>query len=354
MTHEDWSSDNKPISISSDEEFYYVLSTLGNVYIFDTDYTFVLSFTARSGNKIHANATNAGIIYIVSDTIYAYTRTGIFLNYLKLPDNFPTINQMIMFAKENYILTPFSLTKIIDFIDIQSVKTDYYNLSSWNWNSIYIQQDEPVTAFVMNDSFKKIHDNIKLLYSDIDAKFVITVDEYSTFVRHSVSALNVGDVSLSAYYHPLGINEIVAYDNINKLFNNVYLQLTDLQELLEVRYYRVNGDFICWNWKGQRIDRPHNITVGNRPFSWYELRSNTVNTNIYLSGGVSWNQLNTCSENSNAKITWTWEMVTCCGRSPITWEQLTCDKLNSATWESLENNCTKIPKKYFDECISVC
>jgi hypothetical protein len=253
-------------------------------------------------------------------------------------------------------LTDFSLIKFIDYINIQNVKNDYYSLSTWNWNAIYVKPDEPVTSFVFDDSFKKIHDNINLINLDIAYKFVINLDEHDEFVSHTLSAIHTSEQILSSSsYRAIGINEIVAYETINRGFNNIYCDLDKLRRILEVRYERDNGDFICWSWRSQTALTPQSPATGKKPFSWLELRNATSTKNIYLSSGVRWTDMNTCCDAANSMpITWIWNRLTCCDVPYITWVDTRCGNIFNTSWKDLMNSCDRTPNYYFDDCITGC
>lgn len=359
IEYSEWNSNNRPISITSDDDEYFVLTETGVIYIFDENYEFKSKFNAVQGTKLYSSDDNEGIIYIISGNgIQVFTKTGLFLNTVSLPNTIEPVS-IQFFQKEFYILTDFSIIKLIDYLNTQTVKTQNYSVSAWNWDSIFIKNNEPVTDIIFNDSFKKIYDNLYLLSKDVTNKFVVKIDEFDNFIFQTLSSLRTDERFLSANNcEPLGINELVTYETINRKMACMFDATDSLRRMLEVRYERLTGTDICWSWKNLSIYSPHNLTLNRKPYSWYELRCDVAAFSPTLSanGGISWNDMrgSCCGPSNSIPISWTWENLTCCNNPSPTWEQMECGRIFAQTWEQLEGACSHLPNNYFDDCIEVC
>ena len=347
-----WNESNKPISITADDEYYYILDNTGAVSVFDYSYNYVKSFETHKGTKIYTNPEHPGLLYIISDYIMVYTKNGLYINYIA---DVISPKKLSFYKNEIYAISDNLIYKFIDYIDTQSVKNNTLSENYWDWNSIFIKENEPLTDYVINDSFKKIHDNIYLLSKEIDHKFVENIDEYDRFIYQGLSALNIDEFCLSSSsYVPIGINELAIYDTINRSVDNVYNDLYKLQCILEVRQERDVAHDMCWTWDYLTINGPQHISSRRRPFSWYELTTANTLYNSALSG-ITWSTAKACGDSGNSiNICWTWEGLECNCYPSMTWEKLECGNAFSITWEQLENNCCTTTNKYFDDCVDPC
>lgn len=351
LSHSEWTIDNAPVSVSSSVQYTFVLTSNATVYIFEND-IFIDKFAANAGHRIICDSNSPGLIYILSDTIYVYSENGIYINKYQ---NIPFMPLGLVFLhNEIYVVGEHAILKIINFVQYDSILDVAQLASIWNYDAFAIMPGEPVTDYVLNDSFKKIHDNMMLFSADIKRKFIIYLDEYGQFNRQELHDIDTNEVLLSASsFEHIGLNEIVSFDVLDRCFDNVCNDMVLLQQTIDVQYEQLPLSGICWTWKHHKITTSQNINNNVRPYSWIELRHN----NIFLPevSAITWQTARACcGANNPMPVCWIWENMACECIFPMKWSELTCGSFFERKWSTLEDNCCGETEKYFDNCEEIC
>ena len=351
ISHPTWDVEIVPVSITSSDDEIYVLTNIGVVYVFNNSYVFLRYIHAQTGSKIYHSNNIKGLLHIVADNqVFIYTINGIYVNVYAIA---APISKLLFIGEEIYALNSFSIIKLIDYIGLKSI------IGSPNFaiplDAILVNPDEPVTDFIYNDSFLKLHSNLLALASNIDNKFVIYLDEFDKFLSHDIESIHTDERSLSASsYIPLGLNELVVWETINRSIDNVTKDIESLHQMVDVRTSRIANPIFNWTWKSMSIDKSQNVNDNRRPFSWKELQSASTVFDSVLSG-ITWKTaMRGGWEANNCPINWVWEQMSDNCIWPITWEQLEQNQPLARTWEDVANNCSDTPIKTFDKCVDVC
>jgi hypothetical protein len=344
----EWNTDNYPVSITSSDDRYFVLTSAGIVYVLNSSYEYVSEFSTVNGQKIYHND---GLIYVHDlGTVHVYMNNGVYLNIVQLDTD---INKLFFDGNEVYGLNNFSMIKFIDFVSIKSIKNTSNVVCPLA--SILVNGDEPVTDFVFNDSINKLHKNLLNLANSLVSKFVINIDEFDQFLSYEIKAIADAEHLLeNSGYEAIGINEIVSYETINRSLSNIWEDMELLRQMIDVRKSRIVDGSICWTWKGQSIAKAQNLSNNRKPFSWKELKKEATTFNTLLSS-IVWKTAKSCAYESNlSPICWTWEQMSNDCIWNKTWEELEQGKTFAHTWEQIEENCCDVPQYTFNDCLTGC
>ncbi len=352
-----WTSTNYPVSITIKDSKKYILTSTNLVYVFDEENEYVRNFSVNAGNKIVSADLEDGLIYIIGGQVYVYTVDGLYINAFHLPKDGTAIKTLSFANNEIYALNDFSVYNLIDYTQTSSIKANLFDANIWSWDAIRIKDDELVTGIPFNDSFFKLHNNLTMLGYDLTGKFVVYIDEFDQYISQTVSAILPTEQLLSATsFVPLGLNEIVSYDTINRMFDNVCYDYNLALEMIQVKEERFAPGDICWTWDALSLTQLQNLNPNRNPFSWYELTSE-IKPHIGLSA-IIWDTAKTCNAFTNhSPFCWTWAFLSCCqGGSviEITWADMECGAIYGRTWADLEDNCCENPTIYFDDCVDLC
>ncbi len=348
IEHEEWQDQNYPVSMTTSEDSIFVLSSIGLVYKFDKNYVYQSQFSAIPGNKIYHNLD---FIYIVHDErVSVYTKDGTPINDLHI--EFP-INRLVFDGPEILAINRFSVVKLVDYAQKQNITDE--TAVAYPWSAIAVHGDEVASDFIYNDSFKKIWSSIINFGQSLDKTFVITLDEFDQFYSFGLETREDDENYLvDQTFVPLGINEIVAYETINRLVSTVYAALINLKKMVDVRERRNYTNGLCWTWKYHKIDGPQNLNDNRRPLSWKELSFTSSRFNSSLSG-ITWQNAVGCGTTHNhSPINWTWEALQDNCVWNRTWEELENGRSFGKTWESIADKCQELPVYSFNPCITSC
>jgi len=156
-----------------------------------------------------------------------------------------------------------------------------------------------------------------------------------------------------SYASPLGINEIVAYETINRNLSEIWDSLDLLRQMLDVRKDFSPTD-ICWIWKKHVINDAQNTNSRVNPYSWYELRADVSARNPLLSG-ITWETAVGCQEEVTVfPICFNWTTMGSNCLYPVTWAQLQEGGKFGLSWTQLAEQCCVQPSKLFDKCNIIC
>jgi hypothetical protein len=350
ITHSEWSSTNAPISVTSSSSHIFVLTSNNIVYKF-SDSEYDSQFTVNGGIHIAYDLNHNGLIYIFDQSITVYGENGTFINSFA---NYNNIKELLFIDDEVFGVTSNVIFKFINYVDYFTILDTNHLNYMWGLSSIFVDPSEAVTDFVLNDSFKKLHDNMMLFSKDINRKYIVYQDEYGEFIRQEARNIVSTERLLSAsYFEPIGLNEIVSYDVLARTYNNICYDMSLLKDMIDVQYEQLPLSGICWSWKYHKISATQQINNNTRPYSWIELRSN----DIFLPevSAITWKDAYKCCGPFNPMpICWIWEELSCDCIFPRTWKQSECSTNFVDTWASKENNCCLKPDYYFDNCTESC
>jgi len=348
LSYVGWSENNKPVSTAIMDGKYYVITTNGDIDIFETSTkAHIKSIKSVIGIKIRKNPDSEDFLQIISDGfIYNLDSNGKIYSKWQCG----SAKELIFQNKEIFILTDKTLEKYINYIESGSVLTSEPTFA--DLNSFNIVQDEFNSSFVWNDVFVKLHQNCLALHEQISKKFTTYLDENENFHHYSVEPITLDEIHILEPMQLLGNNEIVSWETINRNFSIICGNLEKLRKMVDVRISRTDSSF-CWTWKNLRIDNSQNLSSNKRPYSFVEIDSEALTHSSELSS-LSWKDARNTGcgyESNHMPICWTWENMSCNCIWPVSWDQMECDEYLHKTWEELEESCCAVPVKRFDNCI---
>lgn len=349
IDHSEWTTNNYPISVTTDLTAIYVLTSTGKVYIFDHNLVCITTITTTTGTKIYGN--QSGFLWIVNNgLVYVYTIGGVFVNQYQTSSK---ISRLFFNNREIYGLNYFSILKFVDFAQIKDT-SDGSNVVN-EYQTIAVNPNEPITDFVYNDSTRKLHDNILSFANSLTHKFVININEFDQFVNHEIQPITIDEqVLTTSSYQALGINELVSYETVNRGLTNVWNDLELLRQMVDVRKSRIQSTDVDWTWIYHTINQTQNINDNRRPLSWLELASKSTRFSPSLSA-IDWSRaFGGGYERNHMPVHWVWEEMSCNCIWPVTWEQMECGQKFGYSWDYLANHCSFTPVKSFDDCLSSC
>ena len=348
IAHAEFTDDNRPISCTASDNYIFVLAGK-TVYKFNHALAFIESFEVLEGTKLYVNEGTNGLLYILGTNLSVYTIDGVFINKKSYVS--PIVG-MAFKSSEVFAANAFSLIKFIDYLDTFSVTVGTPNL--WDWTNLWIDEREMVTDFVLNDSFKKLQDNLYLVANSVKYKYSVELDENYDLISHAISAIQpVEKLLIAPPASILGTNEIVAYETINRNISNIFASLELVRQMLNVRRDFSTTD-ICWTWKKHKIAAAQNTSRRINPYSWYELRSDTSANNPLLSG-VKWENAMSCQEEVTVfPICYNWNTLGCNCLFPLSWDQMDQGRHFAMSWATLTSQCCVQPTNFFDNCTVVC
>ena len=349
ISHSEWNDKCLPISASSSSNnTLFVLTSSSEVYVFEES-VFQRKFSTKNGNRIFCDKNISGLLYILSDNIYTYGENGVFINTFSVEG--ADMLSLVFDQNEIYSLSNSAILKYINYIEYKTILLD--DDEYWSWDSIFIDHNEPVTDFVLNDSFKKIHDNLLLLSLNLTQKFGVILDEYGNFSYHNASLRTNEQKYLSASsFVPIGLNEVVSYDVLSRVFGAVNTDLLLLKKMIDAEYIAPSADNLCWTWQYHTINQSQSPNNNIKPFSWIEMKGN----NIFKPAlsAITWLTARICCGSTNTMdICWTWGNMGCRCVLPYSWSEMQCDNM-AKTWEEMAKNCCTEPLYFYDNCFDNC
>jgi len=211
-----------------------------NVFVFDKNSNLLNTYnisevpSTASVKKLLIDPTSTFFYVVTESYLYKYTTTGLFVNRISNPSkevNTLGIAEDIVTAFIDdrcyiHITTP---TRVFKFIDLplttelynKSLVSSYYSpLSTYN-----IGENEYIQDWVYNRAINRIYNNHEVLAKNINAKYVVNVDNNSNLISFFARELSGGDTvdSLSAtessFIHS---NEIVSSAVVNRTLDYIY------------------------------------------------------------------------------------------------------------------------------------
>lgn len=354
ITSNKFNSSNKPLTISENNGLFSITTSLGETILIDQFGNESGSITKKNSTNSVLNVLHNGIIYIISGKSLAkYTINNTFVNETTYNDN---IIDVVFDLYHGYVIFSDYILKFVDFIEIDKVINSNESLSGFNWNAIYLNENEFVSDYIFNDSFKKIKDNVSLLNSRIDKKLYVDLDQYYRVINQTSSAYSPS--ALTNYSLFLGVNEPVLYDTINRGINQLYSNVEELKSNIDATFsIPNNNNDIQWRWSFHYINDVQIPTIEKNPVSWREMTTAKLVGNTQLSSYSAWWTTREGTPGNHSEICWNYQQVQCNSLFPLTWHDTECSNTLSGhifTWEDLEDNCCVLPDFVFADCISVC
>ena len=349
---DNFSANNRPISISEKDGIFIVLTEDNYITVFDKNEKIINSFFVPECNNAVLNQIYDGIVYAISNnTLFKYSLNG---TKISSKTFFDPIIEVFFDYTNLYVLTPQYIYRYIDFTEIDKIIDEDEDKAGFQWNNIFVSEKEFVTAYIYNDSFQKIYDNANLLNSRIFKKLYINIDEKGDVIYQSTSS--VSPSALTNRPILLGTNEPVLYDTINRSIENLYNSIVELKDNINyLSIYPNHNNNLQWSWKYHYIDSIQRPSLNKNPISWKELRSNQITGSTQLSGISSWCVLRGGVPGNHSLICWNFQQTQCNSLFPLTWEELECGNCRYPfSWSDLENNCCKTPDFVFEDCVSLC
>jgi hypothetical protein len=347
---------NRPLSIHNTGERFCVTLDTGTTIIMDRFGNIENQIEVSGSSNSILNNLNDGIIYIVvADTIHKYTTNGTYVTQKLYPSK---INDIIFDTTHGFIICGNFIIRFIDFIQIETLFTESENISAFSRNNFFINEHEFVTSYVYNDSFKKIFDNITILNKSLSKKLNVDLDGYRAVITQYSADFTAPPITATPVF--LADNEPVLYDTINRQIINIFDNLDQLREHLDVRFnYPSNMDDFKWRWINHYIDRVQGPTLDKNPVTWSELKSSQIIGSTTLSSISSWGYIREGLEGNHGEICWNYQSTQSNSYFPLTWADV--ESYNNdgqytygLTWADLEDDCCKIPDIVFADCISAC
>jgi hypothetical protein len=352
-----FSENNKPVNIDCDGENISVLTEDGECSIMDSFGKVTNSLLLKNCTKAFLNHNNYGIIYsCVDNVIKKLTLNTTFVNDQEFSN---TIRDIFYDENNSYVLMQNHIYRLVDFIEIDSILLENESLSGFSWDSIYIHENEFVTDYIYNDSFKKMRDNINLLNKRINKKLIIEYNDGKTVSNQYTSSYTPSAISLKNI--SIGTNEPVLYDTINRSIESLYDNLLELKGNISVGldYPNINNN-IKWIWKYHYIDVLQKPSVFKNAITWSEMNSQQISYNTMLSSASSWCSVRyNLGNNNHSDVCFNFSQTRKGSYIPFTWSDMEssamkCNFIAPYTWRDFESNCCIKPDFVFEDCKIIC
>jgi hypothetical protein len=345
------SSDNMPNSISISTDKLSITTDNGITYICDLAGTVLNTITVEDSIGSVLNTISEGIIYIyTTNIIYKYMTNGV---YVGKSEHNGTIVDILFFNRQNYIILDNYVEKVVDFIEIDKIIST--NLSD-DWSDTYIAENEFVTDYILNDSFKKIYDRINIINESVFGVYTVYKDQYNKVMYSGVSARNPTPLNGITY---LGTNEPVLYDTINRSIANIFDAFDIMISNVDIKTNFPDADLglnNIWRWNYHYIDDVQRPSANRFPISWYELSRSRLSTSTTLSTVSAWWVIRRGEGGNHSEICWNYMYTKSNSYFPLTWEDTIQGSVSghSLTWEYVETDCCETPEFIFDNCVTIC
>lgn len=203
--------------------------------------------------EIHVDSSRTNPYIVYSNAVMKYTMDGTLLSDLFLyhPDGTEVINEIrgcvdseqgiYVILKENYgEYEGCVLKNEIDFVNGYSVINEEYYNKEWKVDDMYVDRDESIQDTIVNTSFQRFTDNLRLLLHSLNGKIVIKresvgdtneirgyMDRADLELRDVVKVDT--DIKNTIF---VGINEIVTADVINRCVDRLYAYMNLILEII--------------------------------------------------------------------------------------------------------------------------
>lgn len=203
--------------------------------------------------EIHIDYSGTNLYIVYSNSVMKYTMGGILLSDLFLyhPDGTDVINEIrgcidsergiCVILKENYGEHEGCVLKNeIDFVNGYSVINEEYYNKEWKVDDMYVDRDESIQDTIVNTSFQRFTDNLRLLLHSLNGKIVIKRERVGN-TNEIRGYMDRADLELKDVVKVdtdikntifVGINEIVTADVINRCVDRLYAYMNLILEII--------------------------------------------------------------------------------------------------------------------------
>lgn len=240
--------------------------------------------------KIITNS-NKDVLYICCKRqVYRLTVNHTTIDFFATIDNQinPKLDDYISIAcnesNEFFITDGKNIVRYIDNAETISSRTTLADNKMWSLQELQINSDEFVTDWVYNRCFRRVGENLEILYRSIHSKIVINdinkVFELSPINDKDVGYFNGLPISIDDLSY-IGMNEVVTAEAINRVLNklqtnihflfNVIQNKITLNKMGYIENYKLEPVIIekcCWDWKSR--------STGMCCTPWYWLNDSTT------------------------------------------------------------------------------
>ena len=254
------------IAVNVDDEHVYILADSGTIFEYGSDNvlikTYILQDLLEPDEKFRRlvfSKIDTNIVYVLTNkNVYKKFKSKLTksIGAFRLSDNlisgerFTFINAYhVSGSTDDYIFVggesvatvlnePVDIGKIFKFdesVVYQTIVYDEYKSETYSLSSINVDNDEYVTAWVINKTLHKLRYSHLLLKDNMHAKYVGKYDDVGRIQYDGVNYITDSDPNIFTYPTTLdstiGINEPVLARTINRPLNELYkmqLQLVDM------------------------------------------------------------------------------------------------------------------------------
>lgn len=203
--------------------------------------------------EIHVDSSRTNLYIVYSNAVMKYTMDGTLLSDLFLyhPDGTEVINEirgcidseqgLYVILKENYGEHEGCVLKNeIDFVNGYSVINEEYYNKEWKVDDMYVDRDESIQDTIVNTSFQRFTDNLRLLLHSLNGKIVIKRERVGD-TNEIRGYMDRADLELKDVVKVdtdikntifVGINEIVTADVINRCVDRLYTYMNLILEII--------------------------------------------------------------------------------------------------------------------------
>lgn len=346
--------DSKPSSIDCDGSNTFIITSISGITAVTDLNTVQAYIQVNNSKKSFFNQLHSGILYVISgDRLLKYMKNGTFVS-----EKVMSFDISYLTCDSNHLLVVGDkcISKNVDFVEIDKIINNLESLSGFSWNSIYVSENELVSDYVYNDSFKKIFDNIKLLNSRIESQLILNYDEFGSTISQYTTGATLSSLATPEIF--IATNEPVLYDTINRSITLLYNSLETVKENIMFNSITPNNNNnLQWIWKYHYIDRIQKPTLNKNPVTWRELRSDKIIGNTQLSGTSAWYVIRDGNVGGNhSEICWNYQFIQGNSYFPLQWRSTENNSISghTFTWNDLEKNCCVTPDYIFTDCVSSC
>jgi len=349
----EFSSTNRPQSISTKNNLLSITTENGVTFLTDIFGNIAQKIEDVGSSNSVLNFIHQGIIYIINGQyLKKYTINNTYIAEYFFDDK---IVDVVFDEHHGYVVFKDYILKFVDFIEIDKVINDNETLSGFSWNSIYVNENEFITDYIFNDSFKKTFDNIVILNGRIDKKLFVDYNQFYKVINQSTSAYS--PLAITEYPILLATNEPVLYDTINRGIEYLYSNLEELKFNIDATFsIPNNNEDLKWRWNYHYIDGIQIPTLEKNPVSWREMSSSKLIGNTQLSSFSAWYVIREGAYGNHSQICWNYIQTQNNSLFPLTWDDTTFNNISGHifTWEDLEKDCCRLPDYIFADCVSAC
>lgn len=331
-----------PYLLSESVNSLFVYTNKGKIHkIIDFVIVETVDIQIEDYTSFEYSSRNRQFYFSKNNTISIYSENGTYITSFTIPyGNVQSIshieNDLIIVSDK--IIYKYAFLR--QYTSITTLPIDY----SFD-KTFVVDQFEPVSSFIFNDSILKLANNLNILNDSLTGIFKKNID--FEYVQSQIQAIS--SIPLDCHITPIGINEMVNYETINRNIHELYNCLEIVKDKIDGKFIYSTNDDIVWTWRYHKIKHNQRPNTKINPLSWEE-----IDTTSQLYSGVSWlNILSSTGFENTFPVYWTWENMTDSCLNKITWEMMETGRMLDYSWQDLEQkNPFGDPFVLFDNCDS--